>query len=89
MDSGGPRRRKPAHHGKGKARPGSVEWAKKRTRNIERLMRRGTDMPADVRNEMERELTAHKQTIGDKAFQRKRSAMITRYHKVRFFGTYT
>lgn len=86
-DSRPPRRRKPARTGKGKAKHGSTEWARKRTRNIERLMRRSTDMPANVRNEMERELAAHRQTIGDKAFQKKRSAMISRYHKVRFFGT--
>lgn len=81
-----PSRRKQMGLGKGKARQGTAEWARKRTRNIERMMNRNDNIPANIRSEMERELSAHKQTIGDKAFQRKRSAMISKYHMVRFFG---
>lgn len=72
--------------GKKKAKQGSTEWAKKRIRNIERLFQRSTDLPANVRNDLERELAAHKATISDKSFQKRRSAMISKYHMVRFFG---
>lgn len=82
-----PRNRK--QHGTGKrGKEGSIEHAKKRTRNIQRLMQRNADLPANVRNEMERELASHKQTINDRTFQKRRSAMISKYHMVRFFGMY-
>ncbi|KAJ2966964.1 hypothetical protein NQ176_g9899 [Zarea fungicola] len=71
--------------GRHKAKHGSAEWAKKRTRSINRMMSRNTDIPANLRNDMERELAAHKTTIADKSFHRRRSAMITKYHMVRFF----
>jgi rRNA-processing protein Efg1 len=72
---------------KHKAKEGSLEYAKKRKRAIERLFQRDTDLPQDVRNDMERELAAHKATIEDKTFHKRRSAMISKYHMVRFFGT--
>lgn len=81
-----PRNRKQYGTGKGRAKEGSIEYAKKRTRNIQRLMQRNADLPANVRNEMERELASHKQTINDRTFQKRRSAMISKYHMVRFFG---
>ncbi|OAQ96660.1 hypothetical protein LLEC1_01448 [Akanthomyces lecanii] len=71
--------------GKHKAKQGSAEWARKRTRSIQRMMSRNADIPANKRNEMERELAAHENTIADKSFQRRRSAMISKYHMVRFF----
>ncbi|KAI5465741.1 hypothetical protein BGZ63DRAFT_400187 [Mariannaea sp. PMI_226] len=73
--------------GKAKNRPneGSSQWARKRVRNIERLLNRNADLPANVRNDLERELAAHQTSVDDRAFQRKRSAMITKYHMVRFF----
>ncbi|KAM3510517.1 hypothetical protein MY11210_005817 [Beauveria gryllotalpidicola] len=71
--------------GRHKAKLGSAEWAKKRTRSIQRMMTRNEDIPANLRNDMERELAAHKNTIVDKTFQRRRSAMISKYHMVRFF----
>ncbi|CAM1505533.1 Fc.00g111700.m01.CDS01 [Cosmosporella sp. VM-42] len=72
---------------KTKHRPneGSSEWAKKRSRTIDRLLKRNQELPANVRNDLERELAALKSTVSDKAFQRKRSAMISKYHMVRFF----
>ncbi|TQV94596.1 nuclear protein involved in pre-rRNA processing [Cordyceps javanica] len=71
--------------GRHKAKQGSAEWAKKRTRSIQRMMARNDEIPANLRNDMERELAAHKNTIADKSFQRRRSAMISKYHMVRFF----
>lgn len=74
--------------GKSKHRPneGSSEWSKKRARTIDRLLKRNQDLPANVRNDLERELAALKTTVSDKAHQKKRSAMISKYHMVRFFG---
>ncbi|KYK57794.1 nuclear protein involved in pre-rRNA processing [Drechmeria coniospora] len=80
------KRRKHFGTGKHKAKEGSSEFAKKRVRNIQRLLQRNQDLPANVRNDLERELAAHVADIGDKTFQRKRSAMISKYHMVRFFG---
>jgi len=70
---------------KHKAKEGTLEYSRKRARAIERLFQRNPDLPADVRNDMERELASHKATIADKAFQKRRSAMISKYHMVRFF----
>lgn len=74
--------------GKKKAKHGSTEFARKRIRNIERLFQRNADLPANVRNDLERELAAHKAIISDKSFQKRRSAMISKYHMVRFFGKF-
>ncbi|KAH8737756.1 hypothetical protein BGZ61DRAFT_582842 [Ilyonectria robusta] len=84
--SSGPSK-KQKQSGKSKNRPneGSSQWARKRARNIDRLLQRNQDLPANVRNDLERELAAHKTTVTDKAFQKKRSAMIGKYHMVRFF----
>ncbi|KND94829.1 rRNA-processing protein efg1 [Tolypocladium ophioglossoides CBS 100239] len=82
-----PKRRKQFGFNKHKAKEGTSEFAKKRVRNIERLLQRKQDLPANVRNDLERELASHRVDIADKGFQRKRSAMISKYHMVRFFGT--
>jgi hypothetical protein len=71
---------------KHKANEGTSEYSKKRARTIERLLARSQEMPANVRNDLERELDGLKTTIADKSFQRLRSAMISKYHMVRFFG---
>ncbi|PHH61818.1 hypothetical protein CDD81_7921 [Ophiocordyceps australis] len=67
------------------AKEGTSEYAKKRARNIQRLLMRQQDLPADVCNEMERELAALKTDIVQRLQHKKRSAMISRYHMVRFF----
>ncbi|PHH79550.1 hypothetical protein CDD82_2324 [Ophiocordyceps australis] len=67
------------------AKEGTSEYTKKRARNIQRLLKRQQDLPADVRNEMERELAALKTDMVDRLCHKKRSAMISRYHMVRFF----
>ncbi|KAF4124211.1 Uncharacterized conserved protein (DUF2361) [Geosmithia morbida] len=69
-----------------RAKEGTIEYAKKRSRAIERLFQKKADLPAQVRNDLERELATHKATVYDKSFQKKRSAMISKYHMVRFFG---
>ncbi|KAL7822447.1 hypothetical protein V8C26DRAFT_388967 [Trichoderma gracile] len=70
----------------GRKRPAQEDsGAKKRIRAIERSLRRNQDMPANVRIELERELASQKQILEDKQYRRKRSAMISKYHHVRFF----
>ncbi|KAJ6446404.1 rRNA-processing protein EFG1 [Purpureocillium lavendulum] len=80
-----PKRRKFYGSGKHKAKEGTSEFAKKRVRNIQRLLQRKDDLPANVRNDLERELAALRTDVADRAFQKKRSAMIAKYHMVRFF----
>ncbi|GKT97925.1 rrna-processing protein efg-1 [Fusarium langsethiae] len=86
-DSGSFNGAKKRKQSKTKHRPneGTSTWAKKRTRTIERLLNRNQELPANVRNDLERELGALKSTVSDKSFQRLRSAMISKYHMVRFF----
>ncbi|KAH8175819.1 rRNA-processing protein efg1 domain-containing protein [Sarocladium implicatum] len=81
------KRRKPNANGKGKgkAKEGSNVWAKKRIRAIERLLQRDQGMPQDARNGLERELNGLKSNVSEAAFQKSRSAMISKYHMVRFF----
>lgn len=87
-DAGPSNKRHKGAMGKGKhrAKEGSIEYAKKRSRAIERLFAKKDDLPAQVRNDLERELATHKATVEDKSFQKRRSAMISKYHMVRFFG---
>ncbi|KAI0386134.1 hypothetical protein F5Y04DRAFT_243411 [Hypomontagnella monticulosa] len=70
---------------KSKAKPGSVNWMKKRARTIERRFKSGQNMPANVENELERELAHHQQRIAEAADEKKRKTMISKYHMVRFF----
>ncbi|KAH7329164.1 hypothetical protein B0I35DRAFT_37772 [Stachybotrys elegans] len=79
------KRRKSGTNWKHKPSEGSYNHSKKRVRTIERLFKRNTDLPADVRNDLERELAALRTTVDDKSFQKHRSAMISKYHMVRFF----
>jgi hypothetical protein len=83
-----PKRQKQFGTGKHRAKEGSLEFSKKRARNIERLLQRRKDLPANVQNDLQRELDSRKSTVSDKSFQKKRSAMISKYHMVRFFGRF-
>ena len=85
--NGNQKRTRPNRTTKSKGKEDSMSWVRTRARNIERLLQKNQDLPANVQNDLERELAAHKVSIADKAFQRKRSAMISKYHMVRFFGT--
>lgn len=88
-DEAGPSAKKPKINGFGrkhKAKEGSIEHAKKRSRTIERLFQRNPDLPSEVRRDLETELGSLKYTIEKKSFQKRRSAMISKYHMVRFFG---
>lgn len=75
-----------------KSRPQAVDLdsmnaIKKRARAIERLLARDNlKLPANKKNDLERELAAHKQRIEDARTRKDRSKMIAKYHMVRFFG---
>lgn len=68
------------------AKAGSINWLKKRVRTIERRFKAGQNLPANVQNDMERELAHHKQKIVELSDEKHRKSMISRYHMVRFFG---
>ncbi|KAI8957125.1 hypothetical protein F5Y11DRAFT_104923 [Daldinia sp. FL1419] len=70
---------------KSKAKPDNINWLKKRVRTIERRFKMGQNMPANVQNELERELAHHQQKIAEAVDEKKRKTMITKYHMVRFF----
>lgn len=83
-----PAAKRPKSNGKGgRGAPGQgLGQAKKRARAIKRQFSHDNDLPADVRNDLERELAVHEAVIAEHAFQKKRAAMISKYHMVRFFG---
>ncbi|KAK3948245.1 hypothetical protein QBC32DRAFT_63177 [Pseudoneurospora amorphoporcata] len=69
-----------------KINDGNLSQIKKRVRAIERLLQHKNEkLPANVRNDLERELQAHKQRMYDESDKRLRSKMISKYHMVRFF----
>ncbi|KXJ94438.1 hypothetical protein Micbo1qcDRAFT_193609 [Microdochium bolleyi] len=68
-----------------KAKPDNMPWVKKRARTIERLLRTSQDLPANVQNDLERELEAHRSRIAKSAEDKQRKDMISKYHMVRFF----
>jgi hypothetical protein len=89
VDGDGPPAKKHKHkkNKKHKTREGTINWVKKRARTLERRFRRDhSNMPADVQNELERELAAHQQRLAGERDKKQRKKMITKYHMVRFFG---
>ncbi|KAI5855589.1 hypothetical protein GGS23DRAFT_589484 [Durotheca rogersii] len=70
---------------KSKAKPGSVNWIKKRARTIERRFKAGQTLPANIQNDLERELAHHQQKLSEIAMEKKKKHMIKKYHMVRFF----
>ncbi|XXG96588.1 hypothetical protein Hte_002876 [Hypoxylon texense] len=73
------------HAKNGKVKPDNLNWVKKRARTIERRFKTGHNIPANVQNELERELAHHQQKITELADEKKRKTMIKKYHMVRFF----
>ncbi|KAG5981297.1 hypothetical protein E4U55_003093 [Claviceps digitariae] len=82
-----PKRQKQYGTDNHKPKEDGTSYAKRRIRNIARLLQRNKDLPANVQNDLQRELATLKATVSDKSFHRKRSAMISKYHMVRFFGS--
>ncbi|KAG6057030.1 hypothetical protein E4U32_005424 [Claviceps aff. humidiphila group G2b] len=80
-----PKRQKQYGTGIQKPKEDRASFAKKRIRTIARLLQRNTDLPAHVQNDLQRELATLKATVADKSIHKRRSAMISKYHMVRFF----
>lgn len=79
---------KPATHGNSTQLGVSLHEVKRRARNIERRFAKGDDLPADVKQKFERELVQCKAQIDEITHKKRRHDMISKYHRVRFFGTY-
>jgi hypothetical protein len=80
-----PRRTEPTVYRK-QAHASSVNAIKKRIRDVTRRLDRTEDIPANVRIEDERALTAFKQELAAAESEKIRQKMIKKYHMVRFFG---
>lgn len=79
---------KPAAQGNSTQLGVSLHEVKRRARNIERRFAKGDDLPADVKQKLERELVQCKAQIDEITHKKRRHDMISKYHRVRFFGTY-
>lgn len=77
---------KPANHGNSTQLGVSLHEVKRRARNIERRFAKGDDLPADVKQKLERELVQCKVQIDEITHKKRRHDMISKYHRVRFFG---
>ncbi|KAK3723440.1 hypothetical protein LTR37_001692 [Vermiconidia calcicola] len=66
-----------------KAHP--VNEIKSQIRSIKRLLEKNEGLPANVRIEKERELQTAQHELEEEQKAKKRSDMISRYHKIRFF----
>jgi len=80
-----PRRFDPPVYKK-QAHASSVNAIKKRIRNVTRRLDRSESLPANVRIEDERALTAFQQELASAEAEKIRQKMIKKYHMVRFFG---
>ncbi|OAA58563.1 rRNA-processing protein efg1 [Niveomyces insectorum RCEF 264] len=64
----------------------SSNWAKKRIRTIQRRLQRNPEtLPANVQQDLERELSALRQQLAERMSKKQRAHMISKYHMVRFF----
>lgn len=64
----------------------AVNDIKKKIRDVRRRLERLGNLPADVRMEDERALTAYEQELAAAEAEKFRQKMIHKYHMVRFFG---
>lgn len=76
----------PENHGKNSYKKAhTVNDLKKTVRNITRLLEKSTDLPANIRVEKERQLQTATRDLQNAEKAKKRSEMIGKYHKIRFF----
>lgn len=64
----------------------SVNLLKSQIRTLTRSLDHNDDLPAGVRIEKERALAGYRQDLEDAEHEKRRQAIISRYHMVRFFG---
>lgn len=65
----------------------SINELKKRIRDVKRLLSK-VDLPADARVVQERALAGYEKDLENETERRDRSAMIKKYHFVRFLGEF-
>lgn len=80
-----PRRHDPNKPLQKQVHASSVNTIKKKIRDVSRRLS-AENIPANVRIEDERALTAYQQELASAEHMKKRNKMIGKYHKVRFFG---
>lgn len=72
------------------AKEESINWVKKRARDIQRRFQSHSDsIPVNQQKALERELASLQARIADFEVKKERSNMIRKYHMIRFFGTTT
>lgn len=64
----------------------SINLLKSQIRTLTRSLDHNDDLPAGVRIEKERALAGYRQDLEDAEHEKRRQAIISRYHMVRFFG---
>lgn len=64
----------------------SVNSLKSKIRDLTRSLDHNEDMPAGVRIEKERAVAGYKQDLENAEQEKRKQAIISRYHRVRFFG---
>lgn len=64
----------------------SVNALKSKIRDLSRVLDHDEHLPAGVRIEKERALTGYKQDLDNAEEEKRKQALIKRYHMVRFFG---
>ncbi len=64
----------------------SVNSLKSKIRDLTRSLNHNEDLPAGVRIEKERALAGYKQDLENAEQDKRKQAIITRYHRIRFFG---
>ncbi|KAK4548619.1 hypothetical protein LTR36_009529 [Oleoguttula mirabilis] len=80
------KRQKPNHiSGKSFKKAHTVNDLKSQIRSLSRLLDHNDDLPANIRIEKERALQTAQHELDEEQRAKKRSDMIGRYHKVRFF----
>jgi hypothetical protein len=81
------KRQKPNHLSGGKSfkKAHPINDLKSQVRSLRRLLEHNDDLPANVRVEKERALKSAQHELEETLKAKKRSEMIARYHKVRFF----
>lgn len=67
------------------APPKNLNETKKRARNIERQLRGAKKLPADKRNDLERELAHLKRKVVDTEEGKRTKKIISKYHMIRFY----
>ena len=73
-------------HGSHRSEADALTFLEQKVRKLDEELRHADQLPADVQVEKERALQSYRRQLADGRAARRRNAMISKYHKVRFFG---